>query len=199
MRALLCESTFSSTHRAISASISSVSPTKLQNVPSDRLITEDIPNSLVNLTHFQELSLSNHWESYVDTDSMDIDAKLDDNHSGINRSEPSDTRFEKTRYSTFGGLGVVLGTLSSWNVTSMIEDPFLPERAARVKGRFFMELMRNSFPDSKFVETNVIQGRATSIETRVIVVQEVGITLAILFGLSFCLLVITFWFSRLPR
>jgi len=106
---------------------------------------------------------------------------------------------ERAQNPGFSGPGIILGTLSSWNLSAMLDDSVLIERAARIKGRFLMEIIRDSFANPRLMQPASVQGQTTIVENRVIVMQEIGISLASLFFVSFCLLLIIMWSSRLSR
>ncbi|KAF1960511.1 hypothetical protein CC80DRAFT_532175 [Byssothecium circinans] len=195
MRALLCETQFSSTQRTISATMSDGSETLLEDAPGEIGTSGKIPQSLVNFTRFQDLSLGDQWKKYVSRQGKVTE---------LASRKPSSPRLtfdeaEVPQWFGFSGLGVVLGSISAWNVTAMIDDRSLTETAARIKGRFFMELVRDTFTDPELMQSVPSQGKVTLLEDRVMVLQEVGIILASCFAMSFLLLLVTFWSSRLPR
>ena len=195
MRALLCDSRYTLKEAAISASMSLEAKTTLETVLGSSGEAKQIPQSFVNLTQFQDLSLDDQWRLYVDTPNMQEDARLENIPSRQRDRMP----VERAQNPGFSGPGIILGTLSSWNLSAMLDDSVLIERAARIKGRFLMEIIRDSFANPRLMQPASVQGQTTIVENRVIVMQEIGISLASLFFVSFCLLLIIMWSSRLSR
>jgi hypothetical protein len=99
----------------------------------------------------------------------------------------------------FSGMAPLLGVASGFNLTTIIDDPDLVRRIGVLKGRHFMEMLRDTFSNPEIVESDSVLGEATVVETRVVVVTEIGITLAALFFASSLLLVVVLWSSRLCR
>ena len=66
-----------------------------------------------------------------------------------------------------------------------------------MKGRFFTECLRDSLNNPRAVESTIVNGETTVIEERIIVLREIGITLAVLFFISSILLVFVYWTSQL--
>lgn len=195
MRALLCDSRYSTSTRTVTASMSLGKTPLLENAPGGNEKIERISQSLVDLAMFQNVSLQNQWKSYVDANSMNEEAEL------TTPAEPSpvDGPTLITQRPGFSGMAAVLGILSAWNVTSLLDDPYLSDQAANIKGRFFMETVRESLGNPGLTQSETLPGKVTAVEDRVIVLREVGITLAVLFMVSFILLVTIFWMTRLPQ
>jgi hypothetical protein len=195
MRALICESHLTMEEATISASMSLEANSVLENVLDSSGEAKRIPQSLVNLTQFQDLSLNDQWRLYVDTSRMQEDARIVKSPPPRQESES----VAREQVPGFSGPGIILGTLSSWNLSGMLDDSALAEQAARVKGRFLMEIIRDSFAKPTLMQPEPAQGQISIAENRVVVMSEVGITLASLFFTSFCLLLLLMWSSRLPR
>ena len=97
------------------------------------------------------------------------------------------------------GMGPLFAALLGFDISSMIQDPGLGRRAATIKGRFVTETLREVFTNSTLVKTEDLEGEATVVETRVVVLTEIGFTLAGLFFASFVLMIVVFWRSRLAH
>ncbi|KAF2437904.1 hypothetical protein P171DRAFT_477814 [Karstenula rhodostoma CBS 690.94] len=196
MRALLCNSSYTMRRHTPTVSISYGGATSLESDAEDGQVSGTIPQTLVNSTHFQDMTFGwNQWRLYVAQGDVNYDAALGPKPELKGSSEPQ----KRAQVPEFIGLGLLLGTLSSWNVTDMLNDPDLDERAARIKGRFFTENIRDSFTKEHLVQTQVLQGRIISVETRVVILRETGIALATLFFVSFVLFLVVLWSSRLAR
>jgi hypothetical protein len=140
-----------------------------------------VPASFIDVPQFQASSNQDEWKTFVDTNSMYVMPTIEPG-GGFKAG--------------FSGMAPLLGALSNFNVTAMLDDPEIAQRAASIKGRFFMETLRGVFDNTDFVRTDVTMGEATIVQSRVVVLAEIGITLASLFFLSSTLLILVFWSSR---
>jgi DNA-binding transcriptional regulator of glucitol operon len=96
-------------------------------------------------------------------------------------------------------MGPLLAAASGFNISYMMQDSGLAQRAASLKGRFFQETLREVLTKPNLVETEDIVGEGTMVETRVVVLAEIAITLASSFFASSILLSVIFWRSRLAH
>lgn len=200
MRAFLCQPGLSDINKSMTALMSPNSPTKLQQTDTNDQ-SGGIPSRLMNHTRFQQFSLDTYeWARYIQSDSVRLDApsSLDRNRTNYKRWNRDVMMIRKRmeQQPVFSGMGLLLGALSSWNVSSILDDPLLLEKATRARGRFLMETLRNSLTDPQIMQESTLQGRVTAVETRVIVLREVGIALSVLFAVSFFLLLGVMWSSR---
>ncbi|KAF2466614.1 uncharacterized protein BDR25DRAFT_293541 [Lindgomyces ingoldianus] len=101
----------------------------------------------------------------------------------------------------FNGVSSVLGLLHDFDVWGMVQARDLPSEARSFKQRFMGELLYSSLLQRSIAESQVqtAQGQSTFIERRVVVILGVGILMAAFFFVSFCLLVLAFWLSRLHQ
>jgi hypothetical protein len=86
----------------------------------------------------------------------------------------------------------------SEDFSALSRDQGFPSKAGTVFARFFGEVFQSSLLRIKESSQEAIQGQAISFEKRVVVVQGVGITLAVLFATNAILATIIFKQSR-PR
>jgi hypothetical protein len=100
-----------------------------------------------------------------------------------------------------GGPASVLGAWYKFNATVMSTASGMPEQAARIRQRFFGELLMSSFnnQNKKTTEQQNITGELTIPQRRVVVVAEAAIALALLFCISFVIMVSLFFLSRPTR
>jgi hypothetical protein len=182
MRALLCDFEYRMSTQIIKATMAGNPGTVLSTVSKVPEAYREIPNSLINFPQFQEKSTQDDWQSYFDEKSM-----------------PSTSDNGKVGSAGFSGMAPLLAVLSRFNLTTIIDEPDLVRRIGSMKSRYFMELLRDAFTNPELVKTDTILGEATVVENRVVVVTEIGITLAALFFASSVLLVVVFWSSRLCR
>jgi hypothetical protein len=185
MRALLCDFGYRMSTQTIKATMSGQPETVLSTVSKVPEAYRDVPNSFINIPQFQEKSTQNDWTSYFDDESLPFKG---DDDEGNERGSPG-----------FSGMAPLIAVLSHFNLTTIIDDPDLVQRIGTMKGRYFMEMLRDTFTNPELVENDTVLGEATVVETRVVVVTEIGITLAALFFASALLLIVVFWSSRLCR
>lgn len=99
----------------------------------------------------------------------------------------------------FNGALAMLASQYDFNLTRMRTEPTIQEKAARIRGRHFGELLRASLEESTAPQTEEVDGKRSTIERRVIVQLEVAVTVATLFFLSSIMLLWVIWLSRLAR
>ncbi|KAF2009514.1 hypothetical protein BU24DRAFT_401289 [Aaosphaeria arxii CBS 175.79] len=185
MRALLCDTRYSMVERSMSASISSTE-TVLENAPGVQGELKKIPENMFNTTRFRESSLHDNWRSYVLRSRYD--PHVDQSNDTI-----------ESRNAEFTGLSAVLGAFYSYNLSNVIDEPRLIETAAKIRGRIFAETMQDIVTTASAVSRETMEGLVANVENRVVVITEVGVTIAVLFFTSFILLLLVLWFSRLAR
>lgn len=195
MRGFLCDSIYTMSNQTIEASTQLGKQTTLQNAPGITQTMEKLARTLVDIAGFQNLSLQDTWGKFFDSPSTAHDAD-----PGLGEKQGPGSGSTLTRQVPgFSGLGLVLASLSKFNMTTILDDPDLLERAGRVKSRFFVETLRESLTSSDIVQTSAVQGEVTIVEERVIVLTEIAVALAVLFGVSLTQFLAIFWFSRLGR
>jgi hypothetical protein len=186
---MLCSSRYFVSKHAMNALITGSSETVLNSSSQNNEKYQELPDDFIDIPAFEALSMGDEWTGYFDSKSIitqTVRAVASASGSGAN-----------VRYPGFSGMGPLLASASGFNITHMIQDPDLAQRAASLKGRFFQETLREVFTNPMLVETNGVVGEATVIENRVLVLTEIGLTLASLFFASFILLNVVFWRSRL--
>jgi hypothetical protein len=180
MRALLCDFEYRIATQTVKATMSGNSGTILSTSSNGPEAYQEIPSSLINIPQFQEKSTQDEWRTYFDSGTP------------FPRSSQGDLfRAE------FSGMAPLLAVLSDFNVTTIMDDTDLVRRIGTTKSRYFMEMLRSTFSNPELVDIDTVMGEATVVETRVIAVTEIGITLAALFFASSILLVVVFWSSQL--
>ncbi|CAO2652775.1 Nn.00g021860.m01.CDS01 [Neocucurbitaria sp. VM-36] len=195
MKGLLCESNFTMDNHAVTATISGTKQTFVTNLSNSSSNRVAISHSLVDIPAFQALALQDKWRKYFNKIAMSKDAQ-----SRLNGYLQSSADASKIlAIPSFSGLGPLLGALYSFNMSAMLNDTELAAQAARVKGRFFTESLREALTISEAVQSETINGETTVIQERVVVLTEIGITLAVLLLVSFLLLTVVYWSSRLSQ
>ncbi|KAH7119731.1 hypothetical protein B0J11DRAFT_68808 [Dendryphion nanum] len=181
IRAVLCEPQYTMTRKSFSASTGPDS--KLSDPPGILLDLQSIPNSLFNRTAFGSLMFHSRWKEFFAGRSKDPLTLA--------------SEFER-RFNTpwLHGPGAILGALSDFDIETMIEDSQLADKIARIKGRYFAEVLRDAMVTPSTMSNEEIQGIVSTMAERVIVITEVGIALSVLFLVSFFLLVLILWSSR---
>lgn len=133
-----------------------------------------IPDTLVNTTEFRNLTLDSNWPTYMISILWSNTALL-------------------------GGPSILLGALYDYNMTALINDPNWVSSAAKAKQRYFGEVLQAALSHQGASQKVGMQGIVRDIETRVIVQAGIAIALGILFALSFSLVLVIWWCSRLGR
>jgi hypothetical protein len=136
-----------------------------------------VPETLLNHLDMQSLNLHENWSTAV---------------GGTQNVQENQQVFT-------AGIASVLSTLFENNLTNMIGNPELISQAARLRNRFFHELILSSVAKPGAFDSEAIEGAQVTIQKRVVVVAGVGITLAILFGLSCVLYLILLYHTRANR
>ncbi|KAI4711764.1 hypothetical protein J4E89_003206 [Alternaria sp. Ai002NY15] len=193
MKALLCKSQYSMETHNTSTSIGQGKEPNITSMESDHIQPVSITKDMIDIPKFEEMALQDTWKYYFNAESIATDA---DRALGGQLGPYSDPNMT-TNAPEFFGLGPLLGALYSFNVTEMLNDREFVSRAERVKGRFFTECLREALNDPDVTRVEVTKGKATVVEHRIMVLQEIGIALATLFLVSFLLLIMVFWVSRL--
>ena len=193
MKALLCKSQYSIITHNMTASIGHGRESNITFMESDHIQPESITKAMLDIPKFEEMALQDTWKDYFNAKSMSSDADRAIGGSLSPYSDPNTT----VNAPMFFGLGPLLGALYDFNVTEMLYDKELASRAARVKGRFFTECLREALNDPDVTSVELTKGKATMVENRIMVLREIGIALATLFLVSFLLLILVLWVSRL--
>jgi hypothetical protein len=178
MRGILCDSRYSMGQQSINMTMLG----SIQQIPNtssnSRMAYQKIPDNFIDISQFQANSMKDDWNSYFDVKS-----------TIVNSMDGS--------YPLYTGMAPLLAAPSGYNVPLMLDDPNLVQRAGSMKGRLFMETLREAFENRNLVENDLIVGEATVVENRVVILTEIGFTLAALFFTTSILLLTVFWTSRL--
>lgn len=133
-----------------------------------------LPDTLFNTTEFRNLTFDSSWPTYMLSILWSDTAML-------------------------GGPSVLLGALYDSNMTSLLNDPNWVSSAGKAKQRYFSEVLQASLTQNGATYESPTQGKIHDAEARVIVQPVIAITLGVLFALSFFLVLVVWWFSRLHR
>ncbi|KAJ4291613.1 hypothetical protein N0V90_009508 [Kalmusia sp. IMI 367209] len=170
--------------------MSSNKQTTLQYMPEPNPISKPLPEAEIDLRGFQKMSMGDQWRLYfgdISRDFLGITEEIIEKNDTIPRI-PSDS-----------GPATILARIMKWNMSDIIDDPHLIAQAQRVKGRIFSEILRGSLVQPGLLQTEPLQGTASVIEERIVVLSEIAIALGSIFLVSSLLLVSLFWFSRMKR
>jgi hypothetical protein len=193
MNAHLCESQYTMERQNITATMVPGRDTNVTVSSGGTDNRQSLNDTLVDTQSFQAIAMQSQWLDYFDKNSVATDA---DNALG-GSLRPDANLDVRQSIPGFSGMAPLLASLYSFNLTSMLNDPHFAEQAARVKGRFFTECLRNSLTDQRVVMKATTIGRTSAIEERILVLKEIGITLAALFLVSCVLLLLVLCASRL--
>jgi hypothetical protein len=191
MQGLLCKSEYSMSDHDMKIATSGSSSTALNATSEGQTNLRKIPENLLDVPQFERNSMQNEWMTYFDEISM------------LSITTPSNAELDmkgqnaNTQYPGFSGMAPLLAALSNYNLSAMVDDPEMVRKAALTKGRFFTETLREAFTNPDFVDTNLTRGEIIVLDDRVVVLTEIGFTLAALFFASSVLLAVVFCSSRL--
>ena len=193
MKAFLCESQYSMKTQNITASIAFGEQPMIKHSADGNTSLVPVTDTLIDISKFQAMTIQDGWREYFNWRAVLSEIPK---ASGPFKNTEAD---QKVLPSTpqFIGLGTVLATLFSFNVSSMMSDEHFVRQVARAKGRFFTECIHEILNNPNVVEARAVKGETTVIEDRIIVLHGIGITLAFLFLVSFFLLMFIFGSSRL--
>ncbi|RAR01866.1 hypothetical protein DDE82_006204 [Stemphylium lycopersici] len=189
MQGKLCRSSYSMSRSIVAALLTQSVGKNLGTNAEGGDHSQELPDSLVDIPKFQKMCMQDNWNTYFDGSSMASDAK----HAAPSTMVP----LNSNRYPGYSGMAPMLAAISDFDLVSLMDDPDIVRKAARVKGRFFMETVRETLDSPDLIQTDDIQGNATLIQERVIVLTEIGFTLAALFFASATLFIAILWTSRL--
>lgn len=102
---------------------------------------------------------------------------------------------------TFGGLSVILAAFYHFNLTDMMDDKEIINKASSIKQRVFGEALQYSTQQGHPLQQTVQSGTVTVVKRRVLVVSGVSMTIAALLGVILCLLGVvwhTIWVLKRP-
>jgi hypothetical protein len=142
-----------------------------------------IPEALVNTSQLHDYGINSNWSNYLSQTVRDAGKYT------FNDSSQLPTRFD--------GTAAILGAFYGWNMTSMIQQSDIPERATRIQERIFGELVHISLIQSGATVLVSKPGVVVEIQQRIVVLPEVAITVATLLIFSTVLLGLVAWLSRL--
>jgi hypothetical protein len=194
MRALICESTYSSRADLIKLSLSSRNQPALEHISEPTTKSDTLPKTRIDLEGFQALTMGNQWGLYFS------DGNRDTNVATFEQAPDDDDDLAIPRKSGgASGLGGVLGIPWNFTASEMINDSGLIAEARRIKGRIFSEIIRDSLSRPEMLKNELVTGAVNVVEERIVVLREMAIALCVLFLVSFVLFVALFWFSRIKR
>lgn len=134
-----------------------------------------IPETLLNSSTVQALSLAKNWSTAVG----------------------GTQNVRKQQELVTAGMASVVAARFNNNLTDIIGDPEVTSEAARLHRRFFYELIYSSVVSPDAFEAKTIRGVENMARKRVVVVTGIGIMLTVLFGVSFILCLILIYYTRL--
>jgi hypothetical protein len=149
-----------------------------------RRIRTLIPPALLNSSGIQEYSVDPRWSGYIYDTLLDVR-----NNVTLAGDYPA----------LYEGAATILGSFYDYNLTTMIHQDGVAEQAKRIKERMFVELIQASMLQPGATKVESVPGTTIQVERRIVVVYEVAVLLAALFGLSSSLLIMIYWISRPSR
>lgn len=191
MHGALCQSRYAMSKDNINAALPQSVGNNTSSAAKGQQDGQELPESLFDVRKFQEISMQDNWETYFDRDSMRIDA--------ARAAGPDMAPAWANRFPGYSGMAPMLAVLSDFDLMSLMNDRNITQKAARVKGRFFTETIRETLNSPDLFQTSKFIGTATFVQERVIVLSEIGFTLSALFFASAVLLMAIFWTSRLSH
>ncbi|KAF2035152.1 hypothetical protein EK21DRAFT_84780 [Setomelanomma holmii] len=192
MRGLLCQSEYLMSNHSMTMRVSGSSQLNLNASAQDRGTLQKIPDALIDQAKFQFQSIQNDWKTFFDEHST-----LAVTAPGSQSSTDANGKTVAPVLPGFSGMAPLLSALSNYSVGFMMDDQDLVRKAAMIKGRFLTETVREAFSNPELLDTDVAQGEGVIVESRVIVLTEIGFSLAALFFAISALLGLIFCTSRL--
>jgi len=177
--AYLCDTNYYMAHVSTSITLDGVEPEFSFDEAEFERKKVLIPDSFLNTTQFADLMLNPDWPTYM--------------YSVFS-----------SRKIGLGGPSILLGALYDYDVSSMVSGLKvngldLVQLAAKIKHRFFGEVLQSSLSQQGASQRAPINGHVYAIETRIVVQTGVAIALGVLLAVSFCLVLVIWWLSRQQR
>jgi hypothetical protein len=194
MRALLCESTYTSRAEVMKVSPGLGKQPALERIAEPTTNVDTLPKARIDLEGFQDLSTGDQWRLYFSDGNRDTAIATPEQ-----KPDDDDDLAIPRKSGGASGLGEILGIPWNFIASEMIDDSDLVAEARRIKGRIFSEIVRDSLSRPEMLNNELVPGTVTVVEERIVVLREMAIALCILFLVSFVLLVALFWFSRIER
>ncbi|CAN9349166.1 unnamed protein product [Alternaria alternata] len=171
MKALLCQSQYSLEDRNVTASIGDGKEPNITSIRSDNIHREPVTKALIDIPMFESMTLRDTWKDYFNAAGVATDAESAfDGYEG-----PYSNENLTTPQPSFFGLGPLLGALYTFNVTRMLDDEAFIAEAARVKGRFFTECLREALSDPALFERQAANISDHSVLERTLELRQIPI------------------------
>lgn len=143
---------------------------------------QDVSESVLNSTQLLSQYIDPTWFHYIASESY-LNATSD-----LPGTE-----------SLFYGASSILAPHYHSRISEIFQDAALPELAARIRGRYFGEVMRSSLSSLNTTFIQPTTAKVATVEQRIVVSRETAYTLFALFALSLIILQIITWLSRPQR
>ncbi|KAH6629098.1 hypothetical protein C7974DRAFT_312103, partial [Boeremia exigua] len=170
VRAELCTPTYSMATIPVTAVIGNATSRVFFDEAEFLRNQQPLPTGMIDLDRLNELAFGKTWQKYL---------SVPGGVSGIQG---------------FEGPSVLLAKTYSLVLENLLHNATLPERASRLRSRFFTELISSSVLDADIPVLKDISAKSIRAETRIVVVPGVSITLAILLFLAACYSFAMLWF-----
>lgn len=159
---------------------------------SDKKIMQPEAGSadVVDMDAFQQMSLQDEWKNY-----LYIGNDADEKTGGF--ETPGIDRAVRPAIPGFAGMAPLLGAMYGFDLNAAMNDFDISERIKRVKGRFLNECLHGTLAGVTILGQEKVMGKVKVVQQRVVVLREIGITIAALFFGSTILLLSVFLTSRL--
>lgn len=190
MKSLLCKSQYAIANHSVEVELSTRDNTSVRLPPATNY--RSFPLALRDSPDFEGLALRDTWKTYFNRAAMRTDSDNALTKAFTPDAEPN----RLGQIPNFSGMGPLLGALYSFNIPAMLDDAEFSHQAARVKGRFFAEILREVFTDPHTVHHEQVTGNRVVVEERVMVLSAIGIALAVLSFVSAFLLIAVYILSR---
>jgi hypothetical protein len=176
----VCNASYNVAEMSVRASLTETSfVVEVDRYEFDKISATNPPNRL-NLSSIRDVALGSEFFQYVPQST----------------ENESFGKLEGRTRVPFQGATALLSTMYSQNVTAMIQDPDLPSKAARIRRRFFAEILQTTFSTSGTTTEEFVSGTKSNRERRIIVSMVVASVICGLSMFSFALLVIVLLLLR---
>ncbi|KAF1974355.1 hypothetical protein BU23DRAFT_531901 [Bimuria novae-zelandiae CBS 107.79] len=172
-RALVCSPAYHEANMLVTASVGGSHSHITFNTSDHERLRKPIANTSLDLHHLNDLAFTKDWPKYlVDTSGGSLDQD-DATHSQ--------------------DAALLLAKSFSYNTTAMMQNITLGTKAGRFRARFFHELLLSSLNTADMPAMEPVTGNVPQVQKRILVAQDVAITLAVFMGLGLCYFAFMAW------
>ena len=168
-RAEVCSTTYYAADLPAIATIGESNKTVSFDASEHKRLRQQIPKDVLDADLMNEITFGAGWDKYMPASNADVTT------------------------SGFLGVSMLLAQSFGQNLTEIILNPHLAQKAGELRTRFASELILSSVVDADTPMLQDASGQMTIVGRRILVIPEIGIPLAILFFLAACYSSVLLW------